>query len=189
MQHEAGKNGGPRRPLAFVTIGPAPRDDVVPEILQMVGRPVEPVEYGALDGLTAEEIAAQQPSDEESSLYTRLTSGDQVVVSMPFIEARLAPLMQRLDRGGLDLIVLVTTGVRRGFPTRAPLLNGERLVDAWAEALVVDHGRIGLIYPLQRQIVERRYVHSHGTVIREAKASAFSGNDESLAAAAGRLTA
>ena len=188
MQHEAAANGGPRRRVAFLTIGQAPRNDVVPEILGMIGRPVEYEEFGALDGLTAAEILAHQPTDEESSLYTRLADGGHVVVSMPFVEDRLGKLIQRLDRGGLDLIVLITTGVNRGFPTRAPLLNGERLVNAWAEALVLDHGRIGLIYPLKRQIVERQFIHSHGTVIREAKVSAFSGDDDSLADAAGRLT-
>src|SRR5437870_4872709 len=47
--------------VAFVTIGQTPRSDLVPEILARIGVPIEAVEFGALDGMSAAEIAAAAP--------------------------------------------------------------------------------------------------------------------------------
>ena len=67
--------------VAFVTIGQTPRSDLVPEILARIGAPVEAVEFGALDGMGAAEIAAAAPRPGEASLATRLAGGGEAVVA------------------------------------------------------------------------------------------------------------
>ncbi len=42
--------------VGMITIGQSPRVDVVPEVAALVGRPMEVVEAGALDGLSLEEV-------------------------------------------------------------------------------------------------------------------------------------
>ena len=37
-----------RKRVGFVTIGQSPRDDMLPEMLERIGRAVEPIEVGAL---------------------------------------------------------------------------------------------------------------------------------------------
>jgi DNA-binding CsgD family transcriptional regulator len=175
-----------RHRIAFITIGQAPRDDVAPEILAMIERPVLCDQYGALDEIPAEEIARHAPEPGEDSLYTRLASGEHVIVSAPFVEARLEDVIRRTDEEGYDLIAIITTGVFRPFGARTPLINGQRVVDAWIESLVMDDSRIGIIYPLKRQIAERD-LRGHATTIRNPRAQAASGESRSLEEAAGQL--
>jgi protein AroM len=174
-----------RHRVAFITIGQAPRDDVVPEILGMVGRAVRYDEFGALDGLSEPEILAKAPGQGQDSLYTRLSSGAHVVVAAPFVEGRLDKVVRRADDVGYDLLIIITTGIFSAFSTRSPLINGQRVVDAWVESLVMDDSRIGIVYPLKRQVIERH--GRHGITIRNPRTHAASGESDSLEEAAEKL--
>jgi hypothetical protein len=114
-------------PIAFVTIGQAPRPDVVPELVANLDLAPECHEFGALDGLDAHAIARHAPRAREPSLYTRLIDGSHVVVGAAFIEDRLQQLVARLDHGGYDLIVVISTGIYRRLAAATPLVHGQRL--------------------------------------------------------------
>lgn len=182
---EADRAAAPHR-IALLTIGQAPRDDVVPEIMAMIEQPLACDQYGALDAVTPQEIARQAPLAGEDSLYTRLADGRHVVISSAFVEARLEELVRRTDLKGYDLITIITTGVYRRFRALTPLISGQHVVDAWIESLVLDDSRVGIIYPLQRQIAERD-LRGHGTTIRNPRAQAASGESRSLEEAAAQL--
>jgi protein AroM len=170
--------------VAFVTIGQAPRDDVVPELLSLLtAEPGEivPAQFGALDGLTEAEIAA--PAPRESRLYTQLATGCHVVVGAGFVARRLEPLLHRLDDGGYDLIVLITTGIFQPFRLRTPFVHGQQAVDAWIAALMMGACELGLIYPLAQQ--HRPF--AHGTLIQNAQAVAATGEATRLDDAAAQL--
>jgi len=174
--------GGPPR-VAFVTIGQAPRPDVVPDLLGMLDGEVACEEFGALDGLTSAEITAQAANPPVRPLYTRLRDGSHVEVGAGFLTERLLALLHRLDGAGYDLIVLMTTGIFLPVPLRTPLVHGQRAVDAWIAALVVGDCRIGVIYPLAQQA----QMSGHGTLIQNARAVAATGQTERLEDAAARL--
>jgi protein AroM len=170
--------------IAFVTIGQAPRPDVVPDIVGMLDGAAEYEEFGALDGLTPAEIASHAGRPSPMRLYTRLKDGHHVVVEAGFVVDRLTALLHRLDGAGFDLIVLITTGVFQPFRLRTPLVHGQRAVDAWIAALVVGDCRIGVIYPLAQQAE----MPSHGTLIQNARAVAATGETARLEDAAARLS-
>jgi protein AroM len=169
--------------IAFVTIGQAPRADVVQEILGMLDGVAEYQEFGALDGLMPAEIASRTGRGSERRFYTRLGGGNHVEVDADFVVDRLSALLQRLDGLGFDLIVLITTGVFQSFLLRTPLVHGQRAVDAWIDALVVGNCRIGVIYPLAQQAE----MSGHGTLIQNARAVAATGEAARLADAAAQL--
>ena len=173
-----------RRPrVAFVTIGQAPRPDVVPDILGMLDGAADHEEFGALDGLTPAAIAGRAARPPEPALYTRLLDGSHVEVDAGLVVDRLAALLQRLDDAGFDLIVLISTGVHQSFSLRTPLVHGERAVDAWIAALVVGDCCIGVIHPLAQQAE----TPAHGTLIQNARAVAATGDATRLEDAAARL--
>src|SRR3546814_6310651 len=66
--------------IAFVTIGQAPRVDLTPEILDRIDAPIDAAEFGALDDLSAAEVAAMAPRPGEASLCTRMRDGSEVVI-------------------------------------------------------------------------------------------------------------
>jgi hypothetical protein len=91
--------------------------------------------------------------------------------------------VHRLDSGGYDLIVLITTGIFQPFRLRTPFVHGQQAVDAWIAALVMGGCELGLIYPLAQQ--HRPF--AHGTLIQNAQAVAATGEAARLDDAAGQL--
>lgn len=139
-------------------------------------------EFGALDGLSPQEIHAHPGSGDANALYTRLADGSHVAVKAAFIVAHLRSLLTRLDGEGFDLIVLVSTGIYESFSMRTPFVHGEHAVSAWIAALTVGDCCIGVIYPLPGQSDV-----SHGTLIQSARAVAATGDTSRLEGAAAHL--
>lgn len=172
--------------IAFVTIGQAPRDDVVPEVLALAGAGPQEVlarEYGALDGLDEAGIAAGAPRPREPVLYTRLADGSRVTIGAGFLARRLEPLLHRLDGEGHDLIVLLSTSLFQPYRLRTPFIHAQQVVDAWIGALVMGEARLGVIHSIPGQ--DRGF--SHGTLIQDASAVLREGDLADLDEAVDRL--
>ncbi len=137
--------------IGTVTIGQAPRVDVVPEIQEIMGPAVEVVEAGALDGLTKEEIAAFAPGPGDYVLVTRLADGTSVQVAEKYITPRIIAAIQRHFANGLPLVFLLCTGEFPSFEEGGILVRPEKVlfntVAAVAEGL-----RIGVLTPSADQI-------------------------------------
>jgi protein AroM len=73
------------RVIGAVTIGQAPRVDIMPELTVILGPEVQVKEAGALDGLSKEEIAAFAPKKGDYVLVTRLADGSSVKVAEQYI--------------------------------------------------------------------------------------------------------
>ncbi|MDE2334896.1 MAG: AroM family protein [Rhodospirillales bacterium] len=171
--------------IAFVTIGQAPRPDVVPDLVASLDPQPAYDEFGALDGLSAAAIERQAPRGREPALYTRLADGGHVVVGAGFVEDRLQKLVAELDRGGYDLIVVISTGIYRRLTATTALVHGQRALDAWIAALVLGDCRLGVIFPLPEQMLTNP---AHGTLIQSASSAASTGGTRTLEEAAARLS-
>ena len=189
MAHIETAQREPSLHIAFVTIGQAPRPDIVPEILGMLDCPPAYEEFGALDGLTDEEIARQGAGPDDPSLYTRLADGSHAVLRADFVEERLRALMRRIDQLGYDLIVLVTIGIFQKFAMRTPFVSGPSALEAWIAGLVLEDCQIGVIYPLAKQAraQQARTAPSYGVLIQNARSTSAVGGARSLQMAAKRL--
>jgi protein AroM len=143
-----------RKRIAFVTVGQAPRTDMVPEILERLGGEVEAQEFGALDDLSRDEIAAMHPPPGEPSLATRLRDGSEVVIGKRPTGERLQVLFNRLDKEGFDAITLLCTGYFPHLESRTLLVESQRVVDATVDALALGCRNLGVMVPLKRQIEE-----------------------------------
>jgi protein AroM len=137
------------RTVGAITIGQAPRDDVVPEMEKLLGLEVRVVQAGALDGLTREEIKALAPAADGDALITRLRDGGDVVVAKPLIQARLQACLDRLQDSA-DAFVILCTGAFAPFRSRRPVLLPDRVLAATVQA-VFEGGRLGVIIPLPQQ--------------------------------------
>lgn len=171
--------------IAFVTTGQAPRPDVIPDLVANLDPAPEFHEFGTLDALDTHVIGRHAPRAREPSLYTRLADGSYVVVGAGFIEDRPQELIARLDHGGYDLIVVISTGLYRRLTAATPLVHGQRALDAWIAALVLGDCRLGVIFPLAEQMLCNPL---HGTLIQSASSAASSGESHTLEDAAARLS-
>lgn len=148
--------------IAFVTIGQSPRSDMTPEILSRLDGKVEAQEFGALDGLSRNEIAAMHPPAGERSLATRLRDGSEVVIGKRQTGARLQQLIDRLDDEGFDAITLLCTGYFPELHSKTLFVEAQRVVDATVDALSLSCRSLGVMVPLKRQIEESHVQSTDG---------------------------
>lgn len=189
--------GGERCTLGFVTIGQAPRDDMVEEIMAIINKlhsekKTAVFQFGALDDLGREEIAALAPRKQEKVLVTRLASGEVVEVC----ETRLEPYVQNaVERAGerADLVVLLCTGSFAQLHSCVPLVHPDRLFLHFCFSILTE-GVLGVIVPDQAQIKQRGALWNQVRAERGAKvklkiAAASPYGEDGAVARAGALLA
>lgn len=137
--------------VGLVTVGQAPRADVVPDMAAILGDGIEILEAGALDGLGREQIAALAPEGDDEILVTRLADGSPVFVGktpvIPRVEAQIAALEAR----GVALTVLLCTGEFPRLAARRPLLEPQQLLLGLLRATTFP-GRLGVLTPSERHV-------------------------------------
>jgi protein AroM len=143
---------GPRKRVAFMTIGQSPRDDVLPEMLAQIGDGIESVEVGLLDGLSREEIARLAPTGDGYRLVSRLRDASEVVIAKEWAERRLQEVVEEIDGKEFDLIVLLCTGSFPHLRSRTLLVEAGRVVDHLVDALTEDGRVVGMMLPNAKQV-------------------------------------
>jgi protein AroM len=138
-----------RRSVGLITIGQAPRVDMVPEMANWLG-PVRTVERGALDGMTPDGIATFYPTPDDYTLVTRLSDGSSATIAERHILPRIQSAITDLEDEGVEAVVLLCTGEFPPFDHRRPLLAAERLIVDGVKAIAAG-SRVGVVCPLPEQ--------------------------------------
>jgi protein AroM len=133
-------------PVGLVTIGQAPRDDVVPDMAEILGRDIGLVQAGALDGLDRAGIAALAPHGDDEILVTRLADGSSVFVAKKHMVPRLQARIAWLEEQGVALTVVLCTGAFPPLVARRPLLEPQPLLLGLLRATTFP-GRLGVLTP------------------------------------------
>ena len=138
-----------RRSVGLITIGQAPRVDMVPEMETWLG-PVRTIERGALDEMTPDGIAALRPTPDDYTLITRLSDGSSATIAERHILPRIQSAITDLEAAGAEAVVLLCTGEFPPFDHERPLLRAERLIVDGVRA-IVGGSRVGVVCPLTEQ--------------------------------------
>ena len=141
--------------LGMVTIGQAPRVDIVPDMADLLGPSVEIVERGALDGLAAPEIAALAPTDDDDVLVTRLASGQPVFVAKRHITPRVQQKIAALEAEGVTMTVLLCTGKFPVLAASRPLVEPDKVLLGVLRGIKFG-GRLGVLTPSDRHVSQTR---------------------------------
>ncbi len=170
--------------IGTVTPGQSPRDDIVPEIESYLTEAATILEAGALDGISKGEIAqGLLPESDDDLLVTRMRDGSSVTIS----EKKITPLVQRcvekLEKQGARIILLLCTG---NFPTiqsRGLLIKAGDIFTAVVRDVSLGH-RIGVMIPDKAQVGRaRRKWGGLGMEIEVAQASPYASIDAVQSAA------
>ena len=140
--------------MGFVTIGQSPRDDLVPEMVEWAGTAIEAVQFGALDGLGADEIRAMAPANDEPRLVSRLRDGTQVEMQRSAVHERVRTVLRHADDRRLDVLVLLCTGRFPAMGLGTPFVSSQAAVDHGVMALAADVRRLGVMVPTEAQARE-----------------------------------
>jgi protein AroM len=162
--------------LGFVTIGQSPRVDILPQFLPLLPG-IEPVEAGALDDLTPDEIAALAPAPGADVLVSRLRDGREVKLDHERLQPHLEQAVAKLYREGATAVVLLCTADFPPLTTPGIFLPARAVVRNTIDA-ILPTGRLGVAIPVAAQTdgCYERFARS-GRDVRVVVASPYS--DES----------
>ena len=145
--------------VGMITIGQSPRDDIVPEIKQLMGINAEISECGALDGLSLSAIEKLAPEPGEYMLVSRLRDGSPVRLARSKIIEKVQQCIDSLVGRGVDLTVILCSG-------EWPKFSSPKLVVAPGEAfcgftlgMVNEGDKLGIMVPDEDQVevAERKW--------------------------------
>jgi protein AroM len=136
--------------IGMVTIGQAPRADVVPDMATLLPS-VEILEAGALDGLDRATIATLAPEGDDEILVTRLADASPVFVGKSRVLPRVKARIAALEDQGVALTVLLCTGAFPRLSARRPLLEPQQVLLGVLRGLSYP-GRLGVLTPSERHV-------------------------------------
>jgi protein AroM len=176
------------RVLGTLTIGQAPRPDVVPILDRWVSAGVKRIHRGVLDGLTRPEIGERyHPEPGEAVLITRLQDGGAVELSRRRMREGVQDGLTALEAEGCDVILLLCTGTFTGLECRkAWLVEPDHVIPAVVAGLL-DGRQLGIVVPLAAQMASES--EKWRPLARKplfAAASPYGGADDGALLAAGR---
>jgi len=143
----------PQRTLGTLTIGQAPRPDIVPIIDRHVPAEIRQVHRGVLDGLSHSQIAARYGAEtSEPALVTLLNDGAVIELSRTRMRDGVQRSLAHLEADGCDVILLLCTGTFDGLACdKAWLVEPDHIIPAMVAGLI-EHRQLGIIVPIAGQI-------------------------------------
>lgn len=142
--------------VGMLTIGQAPRDDVVPAMREFLLPGVRIVEHGALDGLSTAEIERFAARQGEVGIVTRLLDGSSVLLSHDLILPQMqAKADLAVQQDGAELLVILCGADWSALRSDRLIVNPGTLFPAIVGALAAGK-RLGIIKPSAGQIEKER---------------------------------
>ena len=135
--------------IGAVTIGQAPRPDIMSELATFLGPDVRVIEYGALDAFTKAQVEEIAPQTTGPLLVTRLRDGSEVRIGEDFLIPHLRECVQRLEREA-ELILLLCTESLPDFGSAKPVVYPGSLLFNIVRALGAQ--RVGILTPAPEQL-------------------------------------
>ena len=144
------------RTIGVVTIGQSPISDVVAELERIIkdsrtSQTVTFLQKGALDGLTADDIAGLRPTEEKDHLVTKLRNGTEVAVDKHGICPRVQQAILDLNGEGADIIALLCSDEFPPLPSEAPLILPANLLSGVLSSISIK-GKLGVMVPSEKQV-------------------------------------
>lgn len=136
--------------LGLITIGQSPRTDITPDLEPIFGPDIQMLQAGALDELTAREVAALAPEEGDEVLISKLQDGTTVLLGERRIYPRLQQCIDALEEQGAALILFLCTGSFPAFKSRVPLVFPCEMLNGTVPTLT-GRSRIAAIIPKEEQ--------------------------------------
>jgi protein AroM len=145
--------------IGLITIGQAPRDDVVPDMLAQLPFDVEPLQCGAVDGLSLNEVKGLAPRYGEPWSVSRMQDGTEVRLAKRELIPRMQQRVHELEDQGVDLIVPLCASDWSALECRVPFINPGGALPAIIRAMLRPGGTLGAVSPTEAQaeLANERY--------------------------------
>ncbi|MFE0591281.1 AroM family protein [Micromonospora echinospora] len=184
-----GESPHTRPKLGLVTIGQAPRVDLVPDVETALSG-VDWVEHGALDLLDADGIARLEPRGGERTLVSRLRDASRVRLGATSIAPALDDAIRRCVADRCATVLVLCTGRVEHGPAAVPVLHAEDLAHDLV-AQLVGEGRLGVLCPVPEQLtdIRDRWEERLGRPVVAAAVDPYTAGPDEVAAAGREVAA
>ncbi len=149
--------------IGMLTIGQSPREDIIPDFMEILGEGFEILEAGALDDLTLEDVKRIEFGLNDHLLVSRMRDGTEVKITERFI----LPLMQKqigmLEENGVGFTLIMCTGKFPPFDSKGLVVTPQEILSGVLEG-VLKKGRLGVIYPAKEQALKAKSEHDRDGV-------------------------
>ncbi|OQW32776.1 MAG: hypothetical protein A4E19_05300 [Nitrospira sp. SG-bin1] len=173
--------------IGAVTIGQSPRDDIIPEIRDVLGPEVEILERGALDGLSLKEVNDFYPGPPDPILITRMKDGTEVKITKKNIVAKLKNCIFELEGKGVEIAILLCTEDFPEIESKKILLRPDRVLQSMVKATLKE-GKLGVIIPSPDQIqATKKKWHGTGFSVVVEAISPYTGTEKKIIEIANRF--
>ncbi|SKC70286.1 AroM family protein [Maledivibacter halophilus] len=143
-----------RKKLGIITIGQSPRNDLIPDIENILNKEILLKQCGALDEYKYEEVLEKfSPQKGDSVLVTRMRDGRQVRIGEKYIINLLQKCIDKLEIEGIETILLLCTGKFPKFKHNSLLIKPHELLHTTVSKLAAGE-KIGVILPHEDQITQ-----------------------------------
>lgn len=165
--------------IGAVTIGQSPRDDIIPEMREILGLEVEIIEKGALDGLGLKEVKNFYPEPTDCTLVTRMKDGTEVKIAEKYIVPRIKNCVRELEKD-TEVIILLCTGEFPEIESKTILLRLDTITQNLVQG-ILENGKLGVIVPspLQIQAAKKKWKRTSFDVVVEA-VSPYTGTEQEM---------
>jgi protein AroM len=139
----------------MITVGQAPRDDLVPHMQAVFSRKISIWQAGVLDGLSREAMVELAPEPGEVGIVARLLDGTNTLLSHKKILPRVQSLVDRAVDGNAGLVVILCGADWSALRSPTLIVNPGKVFPAIVSALA-SGWRLGVIKPSAGQIEQAR---------------------------------
>ncbi len=137
--------------IGMLTIGQSPRDDILPGLMEILGKNVEIVEAGALDGKTMEDVKKIPLRTEDYILVSRMRDGTEIKITKKYILPMMQEKLDLLESKGIRLTVVMCTGNFPQFRSKGLVVTPKEILKGVMEGSI-KKGRLGVVYPTAEQM-------------------------------------
>ena len=125
--------------------------DVVPCLRKIIGKDVEFLEAGALDGLTRQQITNLKPKNDQDVLVSRIKDGSEAMFGKSHVIPRLQKCVNQLNAKKVQAIALLCAGTFPQFDSKAPILRPDFLMYGFLRS-IPNLKKVGLLVPNDKQM-------------------------------------
>ncbi len=168
----------------MISIGQAPRPDILSIFDETWGGRADLIEVGALDGLSHEDVKHMAPNQGDDVLVVRMADGEQHIVGRRYLLPRIQASADGLLSQRISAAILLCTGDFRPFRYPVPFIIPQKIVDNTVAALANAGQVVGVMIPTgEQQKQMRRNLACNGIVPVFASASPHTGEADIVEAA------
>ena len=138
--------------IGMLTIGQSPRADILPGLREILGKDVEIVEAGALDGKTMDDVKKIPLKAEDYILVSRMRDGKEIKITKKYVLPLMQEKLDWLEAQGIRLTVIMCTGRFPQFRSKGLVVTPAEILKGVLEGCLKE-GRLGVVYPAAEQIL------------------------------------